>query len=98
MLSLRLLARLSVLVLLIVAGVVLLGAGCGRGAPPAGFERTQATAAAPDGPEQVWVERQKVLCNDTLSYSYFGWVSAIDVDQAIVGAYRADKDRGAGYV
>ena len=93
MLSARFVCRLSVLALLVTAGLLLFAAGSCATA-----EHTSRAASALDGPPEVWAPRQKLLCNDTLPYSYFGWSSWIDVDQAIVGAYRADHDRGAAYV
>lgn len=47
---------------------------------------------------EEWKMQEKVKAPDMTALDYFGWSVAIDGDNLVVGAYRADEKRGAVYV
>lgn len=90
-------SRLAVVALAALFTSTLLAASC---AGPEALSPDEPVASVSQrlDPEHPWTEQQKIQANDTLPYTYFGCAVAIDGDQALIGGYRADSDRGAGYV
>jgi hypothetical protein len=50
----------------------------------------------------IWVQQEKLIANDAVAKSYFGFSVALDGDVAVIGAYASTVDasvgRGAAYV
>jgi MYXO-CTERM domain-containing protein len=93
----RLFIRLAAAALAASCSSTLLAAGCVAPQSPAPDEPVASVGERLE-PTLEWKEQQKIQPNDTLPYTYFGCAIAIDGDRAIFGGYRADNDRGAGYV